>query len=313
MASPNQAGYPTTVPIGHYGRLVQGPAGRDELPAYGRGEGLRHAGHPDQWPSGRPQGTLGTTDPFTIVWRDGRTQKIPGKLYLVWPKDNNLWIGPGTGDLTFATGIGMEQQSALESGYSEKYSLGMETKLAKGIFTSERERSWGTESSSSNVTTWGKDVEFEGNINGFEHTDTPIEMAYTVLPYVWTQKSKMEGGGYQQYLVLDYYVPEATTITPTAGMDPPAAEKPARLGPAVAPGTPEITSSTHPDQDTWYGGSAATFSWGQPAGDPATVTQYHWILDGARIPSRPASTGGRSLPRPLPCWRTASITCTCAP
>jgi len=45
------------------------------------------------------------------------------------------------------------------------------------------------------------------------------------------------------------------------------------------PGAPTVTSSTHPDQDTWYSNDDLSFSWS--AGDTSGITGYSYDLDQA--------------------------------
>ncbi len=236
-------------------------------------------GTPDQWPSGKPLGTVGTTDPFTITWRDGRKQAVPGKLYLVWP--DTVTFKVQSGDIPFHTGTSQDQQSIQESGSSEKNTLGMETKIRKGSMSYEKEHSWGTESSQALITTWGKDLEFEGNITGMP-AGYPEVMTYTLKPYIWQQVVKPVQGGVQKFLVLDYWVPDASAIPHSVSLEAPAVDRRAALSPSAdLPQAPLITSSTHPDGNTWYASGTATFNWSQPPGDPAVVKHYHYDLDGS--------------------------------
>jgi uncharacterized repeat protein (TIGR01451 family) len=105
-------------------------------------------------------------------------------------------------------------------------------------------------------------------------------MEYRWKPYVWSQQAVPEGGGGQEFLVLDYIVPTANAIPdPWPTTEDKCPEPPYYSGQLAPPQAPRIKSPTHPDPNTWYDSDTVTFTWRQPSGDTTTVDTYDWVLD----------------------------------
>ena len=137
------------------------------------------------------------------------------------------------------------------------------------------EVSTGTTQKNAHILSWSEEVSFDTDIAGPPDIP-PKKPTYTFAPYVWLQKAKSSGGVNQAFLVLDYWVPTYYESTASAAL--PAV---APASPALTPTVPLLTSPTHPDEATWYTANTATFTWAQPAGDPAVIAGYNWQLDGA--------------------------------
>jgi hypothetical protein len=259
-----------TIPVNGYGRMLriqydhQDFLNLCEVQVYGM------PGTPDQWPKAvTPSSITAATKPFTLTWRNNRQQAVAdGTLHLVWDSAT-FQTGPGKKDIGFDLGTATSSEYVVESGQSQKLKVGLETKVKK-------ERSAGIGQKTANTTTWEKSIEFSGVAQGFEGASAPSILTYYWAPYVWLQEETPAGGGVQQFLVLDYFVPTANAITnPVTEPD----LCPGGVSGSLAPEAPLIDCPTHPDPDTWYSSNTATFTWDQPGGDPATVTDYHWALD----------------------------------
>ena len=199
----------TVIPVNGYGRLVRVQLDHQDYLNLAEVQVYGMPGTPDQWPASAPSGQVGSDNSFTLTWRDGRQQKVDGRLYLVW-SGSAKQVAPGGDDIAFSIGRSTDTEHVVESGDSMKYSVGIEVKT-KG-FGTEYEASAGTTNKKSTVTTWGSGLEFHGVANGLVSSHAPEELTYAWAPYVWMQESTPYGGGTQQFLVLDYWVPQAIDL-----------------------------------------------------------------------------------------------------
>ncbi|MGD8546305.1 MAG: hypothetical protein PVH12_09040, partial [Candidatus Bathyarchaeota archaeon] len=64
---------------------------------------------------------------------------------------------------------------------------------------------------------------------------------------------------------------------------------------SAIPPPPEISSSTHPDENTWYSDNDPTFEWTTPP-DPTGIAGYSYVLDGSpsTTPDETVDTTGNS-------------------
>ena len=228
-------------------------------------------GTPDQWPKAiSPSSFSSVPSSFTLTWRNGRTQTVQRPLYLVWSK--NISVNTSEG-IEYKTGVGTGEEQLQESGTSKKHNVGLEVKK-------KREASYGTNQKVSHATSWTKEIEFGFNADGLPDAALAHpELYYEYRPYFWTQQAVPEAGGIQEFLVLDYLAPSATPVDPPVeGAQP--GEQPASFDvPLAVPQAPVVSSSTHPNPDTWYTANTATFTWAQPPGDTAVIENYSWSLD----------------------------------
>ena len=119
---------------------------------------------------------------------------------------------------------------------------------------------------------WEESLCIQGNVEHFTDDDCSGCSAYRVVPYVYQATAVSEAGETYPYLEADYYVP-------SIGIRAVETEATPQEIVGLAPQTPVITSTTHPDPDTWYLTNTVTFEWSQPAGDPAVVAGYRWNLN----------------------------------
>lgn len=264
-----------TIPVHGYGRLVRVQLDHPDYLNLAEVQVYGMPGTPDQWPEAiSPSSLSAPATSFTLTWRNGREQVVNRPLYLVWNTPYFL-TDQGSTDLNFLTGVGGSRQTVQGSGDSLKLTVGLETKRS-------REGSFGVSQKRWSATTWGAGVEFGGTVQGMGDA-APRTLDYTWAPYVWLQEAVPAEGGKQEFLVMDYFVPQANVITDPWPTDedlcPGTAEKVLSSGPLAAPQAPQIQSPTHPDPDTWYDSNTVTFTWHQPSGDPATIDTYDWALD----------------------------------
>jgi hypothetical protein len=260
----------TTVPVLEPGRYVriQSPATTflhlAEVQVYGT------PGAVDEWPRSQPvTDTQDTQDAFHIVWPGDVAQKVPGRL-LYARQGKWLALSPGTGGGEFDLGFGGENEFVEEGSSTDVNKLGMEIKLAG--FYAEGEVSWGDTNKTAHIVSWEKEMEFSGVAGDLPHS-APHTLSYSFKPYTWLQYSTSISGTAQAFLVLDYWVLYDEAQSAATLPAPP------RTILAIAPQVPEIASATHPDPATWMTTDTATFTWNQPAGDPAVVDGYRWHLD----------------------------------
>lgn len=97
-----------------------------------------------------------------------------------------------------------------------------------------------------------------------------------MVPYVYQAMALTDAGATYPYLEADYYVPCIGCVATSAEMIPQDIV-------GLAPQTPVITSTTHPDPNTWYLTNTVTFEWSQPADDPAVVAGYRWSLNDTEM------------------------------
>jgi uncharacterized repeat protein (TIGR01451 family) len=276
-------GVSVTIPVSGYGRLVRIQLDHRDFLHMAEVQVYGTPGTPDRWPKVAPAGTVGSGDSFTLTWRDERyptderKQQVSGSLYYVYSdKLAKLVSGPGGSGDHFDIEQGSEQGYVTESGDAVKYSVGMEVKFRKAKTGDEASKE--ISQKQSNGTTWGTELEFSGDVEGMP-TDAPEALKYYYAPYVWQQEAMSVGGGKQQFLVLDYWVPDPVNVIPDPMPEPDLCpEEGLSSSLLTAPKAPLIESPTHPDPATWYNSNTATFTWVQPPGDPVVET-YHWYLD----------------------------------
>ncbi|MEZ4768049.1 MAG: discoidin domain-containing protein [Caldilineales bacterium] len=258
-------GTTTIVPVGQRGRYVRVQLAGANYLQLAEVQVWGWPGEPELWPQGVPANIDDET--FKITWRDGREQAVPGQLVHVY-NGNATLVDPGYSGGGPTIGFGNENEQIEGSSTANTYSLGMEVR------GSGAEVSTGTTTKNAHILSWSEEVSFDTDIAG--PPNTPQQPTYSFAPYVWLQEAKSSGGGNQAFLVLDYWVPTYYESTASAAL--PAV---APASPALTPTVPLLTSPTHPDEATWYTANTATFTWTQPAGDPAVIAGYSWQLDGA--------------------------------
>lgn len=266
-----QAGRPTTVPVGTTGRYVRvelegkNNLNMAEVQVYGR------PGSVDLWPTTKP--VTSTTSSFLLNWPDGKQQSVEGQI-IYTRKGVQLGVRPRSGAADFDIGLSSDGEQVNESSTSQSYTLGTELKF-KGGSSPEYERSWGSTDKTSYILSWSKDLELSGAVGGLGESES-VDLSYAFMPYVWLQRASTLSSIHQAFVVLDYWVPEIGGDV-TASSPGPAMVTAAGVT-AAAPLAPEVTSTTHPDEN-WYASSNATLSWSQPGGDPAVISGYRWYLD----------------------------------
>jgi uncharacterized repeat protein (TIGR01451 family) len=122
---------------------------------------------------------------------------------------------------------------------------------------------------------WEESLHIGGLVEFFQEGECSECRSYTVTPYMHQATAKTAAGATYPYFEVDYYVPDPPGTLPMNKASAAGLEEVLEL----APQTPIITSTTHPDPNTWYPTSTVTFDWSQPVGDPAVVAGYHWNLD----------------------------------
>jgi uncharacterized repeat protein (TIGR01451 family) len=125
---------------------------------------------------------------------------------------------------------------------------------------------------------WSESVQYTGLISDYD-ADPPDNRKeescigctpYDVVPYGYTTIATAQDGRSYSYVVVDYYVTSA--VADEAGAETTQA-------PQAAPQAPVVTSTTHPNPDTWYTNNTATLAWSQPGGDTAPLKGYRWLVD----------------------------------
>jgi len=255
----------TTVPVSQRGRYLRVQLAGANYLQLAEVQVWGWPGEPVLWPRGVPANIDGET--FKITWRNGREQAVPGQIVHVYNGNPQL-VDPGYSGGGPTIGFGNESEQVVGSSTSNKYTLGMEVK------GSSAELSTGTTQKNAHILSWSEEISFDTDIAGPPNV-APKEPTYTFAPYVWLQEARSSGGVNQAFLVLDYWVPQYYPSTESAASPPVAA-----ASPVLTPTVPLLTSPTHPDGATWYTASTATFTWAQPAGDPAVIAGYNWHLDG---------------------------------
>ncbi|MBC7251034.1 MAG: DUF11 domain-containing protein [Anaerolineae bacterium] len=195
-------------------------------------------------------------DPYLVRWEGDELQvhgEDVGGFYTNWSIEKSSGgeqIGGGSWDMN----------TTLSAGVSTAFST-MDVSFTSGV-GHQWARSVG----------WERGLHIEGSVEHFKSSDCPGCASYRVVPYIYQATATTKAGAVYPYLVADYYVPciGCTSFS--------SAESPQQIV-GLAPQTPVITSTTHPDPDTWYVTNTVTFEWAQPPGDPAVVTGYRWNLD----------------------------------
>jgi len=246
-----------------------------ELQVYGM------PGAVDQWPTARP--TAGT-DSFSLTWAyagKALTQQVPGTL-LGSEVDDPSAVKPTSLKVVLNLGFGQSGEFEAGGSTSSSRSLGMAYRRAREVTVTESEKY-------SHITSWDKSIGFHAEIPGLPAAlcTTPVtcdnRYNYQAQQFAWQQTEISNQSFRQAFLVQGFWVPViGSAAAPPADVSPEGAA-PAFAGPVaqpdVKPGIPVITSPTHPDPTAWVNNSTATTNWAQPAGDPATVAGYHWLLD----------------------------------
>ena len=98
---------------------------------------------------------------------------------------------------------------------------------------------------------------------------------YTVQPYIYLRTVKTAGGETYEVHELDYTVPQ---VMLAASFKSSSRVKSLNQA-ALAVQAPVISSTTHPDPNTWYPTNTVTLNWSQPAGDASQITGYDWQID----------------------------------
>jgi hypothetical protein len=164
-----------------------------------------------------------------------------------------------------------------ETSEAYNYEVGGEAKFL-GI-GAEGSRSWGFEEGHSYTISWEDGLLLDGQSAGLPGSAS-WDKEYKYVPFTYMQNALSKTGIKQAYMVVDYFVPwRGSGATETSATNVPASAPAIVLG--IAPRPPIIASPTHPDPNAWYDADTATFTWAQPAGDPAVVVGYRWYLDHA--------------------------------
>ncbi len=260
-------GTTSTMPVGQRGRYVRVQLAGANYLQLAEVQVWGWPGEPELWPKGVPANIDDET--FKITWRNDREQAVPGQLVHVY-NGNATLVDPGMSGGGPKIGFGNETEHVEGGSTSNTYSLGMEFR------GSSAEVSTGTTQKNAHILSWSEEISFDTDIAGVpEIPPATHAFTYTVAPYVWLQKARSSGGVNQAFLVLDYWVPTYIE-SPASAASPPVAQ----ASPALTPTVPLLTSPTHPDEAAWYAANTATFTWTQPAGDPAVIAGYSWQLDG---------------------------------
>jgi uncharacterized repeat protein (TIGR01451 family) len=217
----------------------------------------------EQWPAFAPQADK-KGDSFKLTFRDDSHQTVDGKIAWGWnvarEGDVKVWdLGSGSFDTTKVK----EGDEITESSSAEGFRVGF------GIQGFEAEGMSGGRRATSRKLTWSEETQFSGTSGTLESS----EHEYTYAPYIWLQEATSSQGVEHAFLVLDYWV---LNIRPSAAGQGAA---PQVTAPGPVPMAPLIDSPSHADPAVWYHSNTATFTWAQPAGDPAKVTGYRWYLD----------------------------------
>lgn len=216
---------------------------------------------------------------------NGRTQP-PVDPYLVW------WDGwdlrKDVKASTDPTGSGQTWEIQRESSVGTTEHYGFETSITQssgvGVagFTVERSLTVGFGNEWNSSVTWSNGLGFSGEVYNYP-TGCSFCQTYTIAPFVYRSQAVTLGGARYPYLEQDYYLTYAPWLTNSRnelGRAPAASAMEAETALAgTPPQAPVVTSSTHPDPDTWYVGNTVVFNWAQPAGDPGVVTGYKWDLN----------------------------------
>ena len=211
----------------------------------------------DQWPKAEPSPT--EDDGFTIELPDGTTQQVDGKF--ITKRSDTLFVDH-SGSPEFNTSLEEEWEQMVETSTETTAKLGMSIKYAEFEYTT------GSKDVRSRIMTWSKETEFAGQAGIIEENSH-----YQYGPYIWLQRANDQAGNEQSFLVVDYWVPYIQDSSQ------PVVDRMLETVDDQQPLAPEITSSTHPDPNSWYNSNTATFNWTQPTGDLATISGYNWYLD----------------------------------
>lgn len=285
------AGYPTPVRVSRTGRYV-----RIEL----LGTNYLHMAEVQVWGtrevSAFPKAISRTSDStFTITNQNNTTQTVNGNLKWDWctgylDQDPPVDAMTGQAELTVKKGSaseGWNMQTArdstktFEDSFSINQSLAFEAKVL-GVGGSAGV-TWGFEYGASRSLSWGESTYFEGVASDLKDAaNADVYPKYLYCPYYYTTTSTTTDGFEQAYMVLDYYVPcigSTCVASAPAAAAFPDVPRPTGTEAAVKPQTPLIATTTHPDSNAWSADNTATFTWQQPAGDPAELEGYGWFLD----------------------------------
>jgi uncharacterized repeat protein (TIGR01451 family) len=211
-----------------------------------------------------PSSLSEAVDPFRVSWYD--------------PNNQTKYVHEEIVDGNFVS-WGLEQSTGGEQIESNSWELNQTASVGATIsgvaidtsFTGGFGKHW------SRSIGWEEGLSIEGQVEHFLTSMCPTCQAYEVVPYVYRDIAVTQAGETYPYLVADYYVPCIEPYCAGSAKAEAVADSQGVAG--VAPQTPVITSTTHPDLNTWYPTSTVTFEWGQPAGDPAAVTGYRWNVD----------------------------------
>ena len=242
---------------------------------------------------------------FTVTNWDGTTERVAGNLKWDWcngymdpdatasdtdPTKIKDLVAPQaavkvysqSAKVDWETAQAFENTKTWKDTWGIMFSAGFEAK-AMGV-GAEWDVSGGFEKEYTNSLSQKKETYFEGSAATYTGWSDAV-YRYEYCPYYYVASTTAADGVMQAYTVLDYYVPcyaNHCTWTPASEATSAKSKIPVRgpvMLPQAQPGTPVIESSTHPDPDTWYNASKATFTWHQPAGDPVTNPSYNWLLD----------------------------------
>lgn len=208
-------------------------------------------------------------DKYRVLW-EGDDILIGGDVYDGMSADWDLETTTGSGTIT---GGAWELNTTVSAG------------ATVGVVTMDASVTAGYGQDWSRTTTWGESLYLGGGAYKYQVYDcatvnpncTPCLTCqnYTIVPYIYQDTAVSEAGATYPYLVVDYYVPAIGALASAATSEP--APHAALVG--VTPQAPVITSTTHPVSATWYTTNTVAFEWGQPAGDPAQILGYRWILN----------------------------------
>jgi uncharacterized repeat protein (TIGR01451 family) len=151
------------------------------------------------------------------------------------------------------------------------------TKISAGfdasVFTFDVSYTRGYGEEWSSKVGWENKLSFSGRFCGYASAcPTSTCQPYSVVPYVYKATARTLAGATYSYFEQDYYRVPLALASEAAVQEAPAAV-------GLTPGTPVISSPTHPNENTWYPADTVTFNWAQPPGDPARVIGYRWMLD----------------------------------
>jgi len=225
---------------------------------------VENLGRSDNDVNNYPSSLSEAVDPFRVRWHD--------------PSDQTKYVHDEILDGNFSS-WSLEQSTGGEQIKSNSWELNQTSSVGATIsgvkidtsFTGGYGKQW------SRSVGWEEGLTIEGHVEHFLDSMCPTCQAYEVVPYVYRDTAVTRAGETYPYLVADYYVPCIEPYCAGSAKAEAVADSQGVVG--VAPQTPVITSTTHPDPNTWYPTSTVAFEWDQPAGDPAAVTGYRWNVD----------------------------------